>query len=82
MTDVTLDPGATFQQTVREGAFQAVVAVSGSGVVKAGSEISINERDFAVIENAREAVFTAGSEGLRLVIVEAPAKVDYPLYSR
>ena len=63
-----------------------MVAISGKGeLIDKGKEekIAIKPKDFAVVHAKNEATISIQAEQknpLRLVIIEVPAHVDYPLY--
>ncbi len=84
--DITIAAGERYEATLPAGRFHAAVVVEGSGTGQTGEgeeSFALSKPDFAVIE-ATEAdakvSFTAGEEGLRVALLEAPLEVDYPLY--
>lgn len=85
MHDVTLLPGRIWERPLGPGRTLAAVVVSGrGGLDREGAEpLVLTGRDFLVV-HARAAArvsFAADADpGLRLVLVEVPARVNYPLY--
>ncbi|MFY0544382.1 pirin family protein [Brevibacillus sp. H7] len=82
MFDAEISEGKTFTYSLRAGKALAVVAVQGSGSV--GSS-ALERGDFSVVttdEDAQVIFSAAESEGLRIVFIEVPQEVDYPLYRK
>ncbi|SFB52362.1 hypothetical protein SAMN05216312_111189 [Cohnella sp. OV330] len=89
MWDVTVKPGRTFVQPVREDYSLTALAIRGDGTVADAASstdvMALRHKDFAVIEpeQATAANFTAtGDAELRLILIEVPAQVKYPLYRK
>lgn len=81
--DIEVKAGDVFRRPLSQGRALAAVAVSGSGVWK-GPETGMKAGDFAVVKANRDSnvELEAGQdEPLRIVAVEAPLEVAYPLYS-
>lgn len=90
MKDLTIPPGASFTWRLPTGYSLAVVAVSGKGRVDAPSAAkseSLEAGDFAVISAEEDGSVVlsadpAGAEALRVVAIQVPTAVDYPLYRK
>lgn len=90
MWDETLSPGAEYRRELAAGRSLAVLAIRGDGTIaRTGDEdgaAAIAHTDFAVIDAGEEGgavALTAGAEqGLRLIVIEVPTQVDYPLYNK
>ncbi len=87
MADVTIAPGSRYVRALPADHSLAAVAVSGRGRWIQdwnGLEVPINAGDFSVIHTTQPTNLLVRSEqdGLRLVLIEVPTNVRYPLYSR
>ncbi|MBB6731414.1 pirin family protein [Cohnella zeiphila] len=89
MWDVTVKPGRTFVQPVRKDYNLTALAIRGDGAVADAASskdvTALRQKDFAVIEpeQASAANFTADSDSeFRLILIEVPARVNYPLYRK
>jgi redox-sensitive bicupin YhaK (pirin superfamily) len=91
MWDVTVKPGGAFTQPLRKDYTLTALAIRGggtvgeSGVALAAAPTAFRHKDFLVLEpeQSPEAVFTAASDAeLRLILIEVPARVNYPLYRK
>ena len=86
MDDITLQPGKTHRRNLAAGHILAAVTVSGEGIWRSTENedtVAVKSRYFSVIEATEdtEVVAQANRETeLRLVIIEVPRKVGYPLY--
>ena len=86
MQDVTIDANRIHERILDAGRTLAVLVIEGAGTLvdeSSGGKTHVKEKDFAVIhaKSAGNVAFQAGAENaLRLALIEAPAKVDYPLY--
>jgi len=85
MQDATVRAGRTHSRPLGQGRTLAAVVVSGCGNLLAGeAEQPLSERDLMVIhahQGAARPGFQAGrKEDLRLLLIEVPARVGYPLY--
>jgi redox-sensitive bicupin YhaK (pirin superfamily) len=91
MTDVTIPAGQSYAASLPAGYAHAAVVVSGSASISEGAEAadahttSAETGDFVVTQAASNstAVYkAAANEPLRLVLVQVPTEVDYPLYRK
>jgi redox-sensitive bicupin YhaK (pirin superfamily) len=89
MWDLTLSPGSEHRLGLAAGRSLAVLAIRGSGTMQRADDssqpVSIAHKDFAVIEAAADdkVVLKAGEdETMRLIVIEVPTQVDYPLYNK
>lgn len=80
MVDLRLAPQRQYRRNLAAGRALAAVVIEGEGVVAATDEHRIAKRDFIVIEAGGDSTVTLSSSGsLRLVLIEIPLRVDYPL---
>jgi len=86
MWDVEIEPGKTYQHSIRDGYSLAVLAIRGDGELGGmdNSAQSFKQKDFIVMraDRATDATFTAAEANLRLIIIEVPTEVPYPLYRK
>ncbi|WP_090580678.1 pirin family protein [Paenibacillus sp. OV219] len=89
MWDVELEAGATFNQAIEAGRTLTALAIRGDGswtyASQAGKDTTFNHKDFIVAraDQAEEAIITAtGDTPLRLILIDVPSTVDYPLYPK
>ncbi|CAM3476731.1 pirin family protein [Marinicrinis lubricantis] len=86
MWDVEVAAGTPYMQTIPKDRALAVLAVRGGGVVSSGGkEAKFHVKDFILLNAYEEAEvrFQAHEDaGLRLVLIEVPITVDYPLYRK
>jgi hypothetical protein len=86
MQDVSIFPGRQYRMNLDAGRSLAIVTISGNGILidrTKSEKNNIKRKDFAVIHAKKEAAISIQAESndpLRLAIIEAPARVDYPLY--
>lgn len=86
MADIEIEPGKTYEHSLTGGHSLAIVTVLGNGkwMDDSGNEYSISKKDFTVIdagESATVRVIAADENRLRIVLIEIPRKVNYPLYT-
>ncbi|MFD0712786.1 pirin family protein [Paenibacillus sp. GCM10027626] len=90
MWDVQIEPGKSFQHAAKSGYTLTALAIRGSGNIRpasdnAGTAHSLQHKDFMTwrADSELEAVFTAADdEALRLIIIEVPTQVSYPLFPK
>lgn len=87
MFDVDLPAGKIFSHPLPAGHALAVLAVQGNGLVlhpQTEEKTAVQQYDFVVItaDQTESAAFLANTENLRIVMVEVPQSVDYPLYKK
>ncbi|TMV48469.1 pirin family protein [Paenibacillus mesophilus] len=89
MLDLILSPGAEYRQELPAGRSWAVLAIRGSGTIRradhSAGPVPITHQDFAVIDAAagEEILLRAAEdEAVRLIVIEVPTQVDYPLYNK
>lgn len=86
MWDVHLEPGHEWSLAAAEGSGVLLVGVSGSGTVTAaGEEVPLHREEMVVASGAggNTIKLAAGeAEGMRVALIEVPADVPYPLYSK
>jgi redox-sensitive bicupin YhaK (pirin superfamily) len=85
MIDVTIPPNASFDFEVGDDRFLAAMAVEGNGAWRSETDsesLAISRRDYSVVKERGVVTASAGEEGLRLVAIDGPLQVDYPLYGR
>ncbi|MFH5181932.1 pirin family protein [Paenibacillus sp. TAB 01] len=93
MWDVELLPGSTYRHSLQAGKVLAALAIRGDGgawtaagdMAGTVTPVSFQNKDFSVLEAegtaASELLLTADSK-LRMILIEVPAEVDYPLYKK
>jgi redox-sensitive bicupin YhaK (pirin superfamily) len=84
MWDVEVEPGATYSHDIDTDRSLAVLAFEGDGsVVSSNNSVSFNEKDFFVA-NSKETqrVTIQSTSKLRLIILEVPTNVGYPVYPK
>ncbi|WP_168120179.1 pirin family protein [Paenibacillus sp. HB172176] len=89
MWDVEISSGASYKHLVPEGYSLTALAIRGGGVwSESGSEKAgetFRHRDFIVAaarEDTEAVIENSGGEKLRLILIQAPTTVDYPLYPK
>ncbi|MBO8164018.1 MAG: pirin family protein [Brevibacillus sp.] len=86
MWDVQVQPGKLYRHPLAGGRSLAALAIEGSGTwLTNGGETSFRERDFILLHasGGSEPVLKAPDEnGLRLILIDVPTEVDYPLYPK
>lgn len=88
MWDITFEPGSTYQHPIPAGYTLAALAIRGNGVYRNEADPSIRtafqHKDFVLLEAEAddEKIVLQANEGqeLRMILIEAPRQVDYPLY--
>ncbi|WP_282940701.1 pirin family protein [Paenibacillus sp. RC67] len=91
MWDVELAAGAEYSYSLSAGRTLAALAIRGDGswsqaeVGRVMAATDFNHRDFSVLEADSEQatdVLLRSEQGLRIVLIEIPTEVDYPLYQK
>ncbi|CAH1208047.1 hypothetical protein PAECIP111893_02828 [Paenibacillus plantiphilus] len=90
MWDVEIQPGREYRHTVPADRTLTALAIRGAGTWTNGSSdasstTAFHHKDFIVApaDAAVETVIHATEQGpLRLILIEVPTKVDYPLYPK
>lgn len=91
MWDVELAAGAEYSHTLPAGRTLAALAIRGQGswseteAGEAQTGTDFHHRDFTVLEaDSEQAVLLKlnSAQGLRIVLIEVPTTVDYPLYQK
>ncbi|MCD9021526.1 pirin family protein [Cohnella silvisoli] len=86
MIDLKVDDGSSYTYRLLPNRFLAGLAIRGGGSFSSlGKEAtSFEHKDFLVFqsEDEDEIVFQANGENLRIVLIDIPEKVDYPLYQK
>ncbi|MBE1444528.1 pirin family protein [Paenibacillus sp. OAS669] len=86
MWDVELAAGKAYSHTLSAGRTLAALAIRGEGEwTGAGEPAAFHHRDFSVLEadSGHASEVTVKTEaGLRLLLIEVPGNVDYPLYQK
>ncbi|MBD0383959.1 pirin family protein [Paenibacillus sedimenti] len=83
MYDVQIANGATYKYLLSPNRTLAGLAIRGDGVI-GGQEVSFENKDFVIIQSEKDETITIQSkdEELRMLIIEIPTQVDYPLYRK
>ncbi|MED1782628.1 pirin family protein [Brevibacillus fortis] len=90
MSDITIPAGKAYEKELPAGYAHAVVVVEGNGSVVEKATVSNNptpatKGDFVVLssEESSTAIYHASTDApLRLVLIQVPTEVDYPLYRK
>lgn len=80
--DIEVKPGAAYRRSVEAGRSLAVLAIRGNGAL---DDTPVHHRDFAVYNaetSAEVSLQAVGDENLRVIVIEVPTTVDYPLYQK
>ena len=86
MKDISIVPDRQFQYPLCQEKTLALVVISGKGLLfdmQTGSKHPINKKDFALIHAQKDGNISMHADSaslLRVVAIEVPARVDYPLY--
>jgi redox-sensitive bicupin YhaK (pirin superfamily) len=83
MADLTLQPGSSYTYLLGEDRLLSFLVLQGTGT--AGENHAFQYKDYVIVipENEQAVNLQAGSDQpLRLVAIEVPAQVDYPLYRK
>lgn len=83
MYDVQIANGATYKYLFSPNRTLAGLAIRGDGVIE-GQEVSFENKDFVIIQSEKDESITIQSKGeeLRMLLIEIPTQVDYPLYRK
>ncbi|MDW7618205.1 pirin, partial [Peribacillus simplex] len=84
MYDVELGNGATYNYALSPNRTLAGLAIRGNGGVIDELEVSFDNKDFIIIQSEKVESFTIQPKGekLRMLLIEIPTEVDYPLYRK
>ncbi|TCZ76095.1 pirin [Paenibacillus albiflavus] len=89
MWDMHMNSGATYNHVLKPNRALAVLAVQGDSATMQDADKSVQflEQDFVVVESDQAVEqnirIQAGlNEGSRLILIEVPIQVDYPLYPK
>jgi redox-sensitive bicupin YhaK (pirin superfamily) len=89
MWDVQVQPGSEYKHTIPSGYSLATLAVRGDGVWENEKEESVfaafRHKDFIVLETDSQAdvrLIATQDDDLRMIIIQVPTQVDYPLYRK
>lgn len=84
MYDVEIGNGATYKYVLSSNRTLAGLAIRGNGGVIDELEISFDNKDFIIIQSEELETFSIqpNNEALRILLIEIPTEVDYPLYRK
>ncbi|NHN30527.1 pirin family protein [Paenibacillus agricola] len=89
MWDIHLEAGSEYKHTIPAGYSLAALAIRGGGVwnrsSSAPSSIGHQHKDFIVMEADTEEeiqLLAAGEAEMRIILIQVPTAVTYPLYKR
>jgi quercetin 2,3-dioxygenase len=84
MYDVEIGNGATYNHTLSSNRTLAGLAIRGNGGMIDELDVSFESKDFIIIQSEKVETFTIQPKGkeLRMVLIEIPTEVDYPLYRK
>ncbi|MGO4547328.1 pirin family protein [Paenibacillus sp. 2TAB23] len=87
--DLTLESEAEYAFTIPEGYSAAALAIRGDGLWSFGpegtSKALFKQKDFTVMESEGQAEsirLVNGEQPFRMIMIQVPTQVDYPLYQR
>jgi redox-sensitive bicupin YhaK (pirin superfamily) len=85
MWDINIGTGDNYSKTIDSNRSLAILAFEGDGEIKANNQDSVyfHEKDFIVLESDKNNKVTFKAKGqLRLIMIEVPTNVDYPVYNK
>jgi redox-sensitive bicupin YhaK (pirin superfamily) len=87
MWDVTVKSGGTYVHPVEQGRVLAALAIRGGGTWSNSHDVAAKqaEKDFAVLyadETAEWKLQADTATDLRIIVIDVPETVDYPLYPK
>ncbi|WP_036717844.1 pirin family protein [Paenibacillus harenae] len=84
MYDVNITAGATHTHALSSNRTLAGLAIRGKGGVIGRSETAFENKDFFIIqsEDSESITIRPKNQDLRIVLIEVPTEVDYPLYKK
>jgi len=85
MFDVEMSDGAAYQHPLSPHRTLAGLAIRGNGGTIEELKVSFENADFVVIqtmEKAETVSFRPNKQRLRMILIEIPTEVDYPLYRK
>ncbi|MFZ3590378.1 pirin family protein [Bacillus sp. DJP31] len=84
MWDIKVEQGSSYSHNLGSDRSLAILAIEGNGIVDANhNNISFNEKDFVVANSKDSAQVTIqANSNLRLIMIEVPTHVDYPVYQK
>ncbi|RBW68580.1 pirin family protein [Bacillus taeanensis] len=84
MYDVEIGNGAAYQYDLSPNRTLAGLAITGNGGVIDELAVSFGHKDFIMFQSEKVERFTIQAKGekLRMLLVEIPTEVDYPLYRK
>lgn len=84
MYDVEIGNGVTYKYALSPNRTLAGLAIRGNGGVINEMEVSFENKDFIIIQSEKVETFTIQPKGeeLRMLLIEIPTEVDYPLYRK
>lgn len=82
--DVQIENGATYKHVLSSNRTLAGLAIRGNGAVMEEREVPFENKDFVVIQSEKDETITLQSTGeeLRILLIEVPTQVEYPLYRK
>ncbi|MDQ0971131.1 redox-sensitive bicupin YhaK (pirin superfamily) [Neobacillus niacini] len=84
MYDVEIENGATYKYVLSPNRTLAGLSIRGNGGVIDELEVSFENKDFIILQSEIGEGFTIQPKGenLRMLLIEIPTEVDYPLYRK
>jgi redox-sensitive bicupin YhaK (pirin superfamily) len=83
VVDLTFEPGTAYTYALNKNRLLSCLVIRGSG--KVGSDQPISHKDYVVIKPETDESITlqaADDQPMRVLCIEVPAEVDYPLYRK
>ncbi|MEK4563786.1 pirin family protein [Alkalihalobacillus sp. FSL R5-0424] len=84
MYDIEIKSGAVYSHTLSPNRTLAGLAIRGNGGMINDLGDSFENKDFFIIQSEKDETYTfkTNEKALRMVLIEIPTEVDYPLYRK
>jgi redox-sensitive bicupin YhaK (pirin superfamily) len=85
MWDINIGTGNIYSKTIDSNRSLAILAFEGNGEINANNQDSVyfHEKNFIVLDSDKNSKVTFKAKGqLRLIMIEVPTNVDYPVYNK
>ncbi|WP_328699947.1 pirin family protein [Chengkuizengella marina] len=83
MYDVTISSGSSYSHNLTSNRTLAGLIIKGDGSITS-EDIQFNHKDFINVHALKVGIvtFKSNNEEVRIIFIEVPTKVDYPLYNK
>ncbi|MDP5272818.1 pirin family protein [Chengkuizengella sp. 2205SS18-9] len=84
MYDVTVSSGSSYQHSLSSNRTLAGLVIQGDGSVTSEETFQFKHKDFVNVHSSEDGnvSFKSEDEEVRIILIEIPSKVDYPLYKK